>query len=98
MKILRTYKVNELHFAAIARCSCGAGLAYPNDTDEAMRLRAWACSRALLGGVPLPADAELIHVEDAGHDVKPFAFWEVLSERSPRACGATTRPAEGAAA
>jgi len=71
----------SLLYSAVARCRCGAGLAYPLDHDEALRRRSWTCSR-ILRGEPATGD----------HDDLPFAFYEIKSEGQPSARGATTRP------
>lgn len=73
------FTLDELCFAAAARCKCGHGLAYPKDCSFH---GAWSCSGVLLGtadkGVP--------------HEYLPFAFYSVKSEGQPSAYGATTRP------
>lgn len=77
-----TYTDYELLYAATARCRCGAGLAYPLDTTEALKLRAWVCSTALKDD---QADGE--------HDLYPFADWKIREETSiNNAGGHTTRP------
>lgn len=82
----QNYTDKELTYAATGRCKCGAGLAYPLDypldTDEALKLGAWVCSKVLKGEAL--ADQ---------HDHLPFAFWKVREETSiNNASGATTRP------
>jgi hypothetical protein len=73
------FEPTELLFAAVARCRCGAGLAYPIGVGPH---GAWECSRALLEGVV-----------DGEHDALPFAFYSVREEGSIRASkGSTTRP------
>lgn len=75
------YTPEQLRFAAVSRCRCGAGLAYPRD----MNLRGyWECSAILLGEATPSMD----------HDGPyPFMFWSILSEeQKARTGGATTRP------
>lgn len=79
----RSLTAEDLTFSAGVRCvKCGAGLAYV----DLLALRvgvhaAWKCSAVLLGTA-----------EGGGHDVLPFATWDVTSEGNWRAPGATTRP------
>lgn len=71
----------ELVYAATSRCLCGAGLCYPTNVSTH---GAWRCSGVLTHRC----------THDVGqHDVFPFAFYEIKSERQPSAHGATTRPA-----
>ena len=77
------YTDAELTYSATARCHCGAGLAYPGNSAAAQALGSWVCSRVLRDG----AAAE-------EHDRFPFAFYELKSERTISANGATTRPAD----
>lgn len=81
----RKYLAAELRFAATARCTCGAGLAYHKDSHD---LRgAWRCSAAMMHVVPYDD-------QFAGqHEELPFAIYVVKSEDQPSANGATTRPA-----
>lgn len=79
-KGLGDFKSEELIFAALSRCPCGAGLAYPKDIGIN---GAWNCSAILMG----IADTKTLH-----EDALPFAFYEVKSELQPSANGATTRP------
>jgi hypothetical protein len=77
----------ELCFAAFARCTCGAGLAYLYKSGMHGR---WDCSAILKG------DAARGTTHDGPF---PFAFYSIKSEGQPSAQGATTRPqTEGAAA
>lgn len=76
----RTYRDDELVYAATSRCACGAGYAYPADAGPH---GAWDCAAILRG----TADPAVTHSA-----VLPFTFWEVKSERQPSAYGATTRP------
>lgn len=71
-------KLNNLVFAAEARCPCGAGLAYNKSNND----NCWDCSDILLG----KADKKLIHTAKL-----PFVFWEIKSEEQPSAKGLTTR-------
>lgn len=92
---MRTYKIDQLRFSAIERCTCGAGLAYPPGYGEEPEARAWTCSRVLLGEVPLgadPAPSDLVRAEAAGHVVKPFPLWNVVPEGGTFAGTDTTRP------
>ena len=80
-----TYTVAELVYAAVARCPCGAGIAYPRDAEPYGETAYWDCSAILTG--------------TAGEGVKhtdklPFMFYEIKSEYQPSAHGATTRPVE----
>lgn len=80
-----SFALDELIFAATARCSCGAGLAYPKNVGMH---GAWTCSDILLGRAKPKGDPESkMHDGDL-----PFAFYEVKSENQPSAGGATTRP------
>lgn len=80
------YTDDALTYSAHARCRCGAGLAYPADRDARGR-ESWVCSLVLRDGVA-----------EEGHDSFPFAFYEVKSEHTPSAHGASTRPADAAPA
>lgn len=78
----RTYPDTELLYAATSRCKCGAGLAYPIDSEQAMKFGAWVCSRVLNGG----ATGE--------HESFLWAFYKVRAETSVNNDGGrTTRPA-----
>lgn len=72
-----------LLYAATARCAaCSAGLAHPRDHALALQLRAWVCSAALKGEVPLD-----------GHDSLSFGFSKIREETSINNRGGhTTRP------
>lgn len=100
----QTFTVMELLYAADTRCTCGAGLAYPLNISEAMKLNAWVCSRVLLGEVvidtsksdPKPNGLGPIRRYDltgAEHVGLPFWCYSVKSEGQPSAMGASTRPA-----
>lgn len=100
----RTFTVLELLYAASTLCTCGAGMAYPLDTKEAFKLRAWVCSRVLLGEVEIDTsrpDAEpnglgpirRYDLTGAEHIGLPWWCYSVKSEGQPSAMGATTRPA-----
>ena len=78
------FRLDELVFAASARCRvCGHGLAY-GGTDRGVLWTQWYCSGLLTG--------ESIYDGETVHDALPFAFWKVTSETSPQAHGRTTRP------
>jgi hypothetical protein len=80
---MKQYTDLELEYAAGARCDCGAGMAHPLDTGEALRLGAWVCSDVLKG-----------KVTGEQHKSLPFAFWKVREESSINNHGNhTTRPA-----
>ncbi len=97
------YTSAELRYSAGARCTCGAGLAYPLDHADAQELSAWVCSRVLLGEVEMPpvvssapsgffAPIERPDVAGVVHQEFSFASYEIKSEAQPSARGATTRP------
>ena len=72
--------IDELVYAAVKRCPCGAGMAYAKGSGPRGH---WDCSAILLG----TAD------KDVRHEAKlPFAFWSSRSENQPSAQGHTTRP------
>lgn len=73
---------HELLYAATARCACGAGMAYPLDASEALRLGAWLCSDVLKGNAN----------PGTKHDELPFAIWKVREETSINNTVGTTRP------
>lgn len=78
----RPLTAEDLTFSAGVRCRCTAGMAYA--TLLSLRVAgaaAWRCSAVLLGEVP-----------GEGHDVLPFAFYDVKSEGCHAAPHATTRP------
>ncbi len=88
----RIWRDGELIYAATARCSCGAGLAYaPADTGDGTPFKgpsSWDCSDILTGrAVPSGQEGAKVHDEPA-----PFAFYEIKSEGQPSAQGRTTRP------
>lgn len=84
----RTYRDDELTYAATSRCPCGAGLAYPLGTGSR---GAWDCADILTGrAIPSGQPGAAMHT-----DRLPFVFWEVKSEHQPSANGATTRPKAG---
>jgi hypothetical protein len=72
---------DDLEWAAVARCVCGAGLTYPKFIGDPQG--SWICSAVLLG----TAAAESEHDQ-----AKPFSFWSIKSDVQPSANGATTRP------
>lgn len=76
---------NELVYSAIARCQCGAGLAYAKRSGPDGY---WDCSAVLTGrAAPKGQPGSVVH----SHQF-PFAFYEIKSEQQPSAGGATTRP------
>ena len=82
--VCRPWTDRQLKYAAVDRCRCGAGLAHPLDTRQALRLRAWVCARVLRGEVGVLAEE---------HDSLDFAFYKVREETSiNNAEGGTTRP------
>lgn len=85
MATKRDKQLKAMTFAATARCSCGAGLAYDATcVEEPFRYPSyWDCSAILLG----EADKTVQHTAKL-----PFAFYELKSDNQPSANGATTRP------
>ena len=74
----------RLVYSAASYCPCGAGLAYDLTGDSGNpRHGYWDCSAILLG----TADRSVRHTAQL-----PFRFYEVMSERSPRARGQSSRP------
>jgi hypothetical protein len=74
------FTLEELTFSALARCGCGAGIAYPKNIGIH---GAWYCSAILLG----EAKPGTTH-----NSPLPFAMYEIKSENQPSAGGVTTRP------
>ena len=74
--------LKRLVFSAKTRCQCGAGMAY----DPRARQPVWDCSAILLG------DALVAGEHGACDHSSPCQYFEVTSERSLVASGATTRP------
>lgn len=85
--MIRKYDEADLRFSAVARCRCGAGLAYPKDgsnpdLDSTMKMASdWFCSKLLTEKVP-----------EGEHDSFRFDKYEIKSEDQPSAQGRTTRP------
>lgn len=77
----KVFTDSELIYSAVARCKCGAGLAYAPDMD----MDAWHCSVVLTTGIVETSSA-------LDHSYYPFAFYEIKSENQPSASGDTTRP------
>lgn len=75
--------LKRLVFSAKARCDCGAGLAY----DKRASHPAWDCSAILLGDALFVAGERGV----CEHSL-PCDYYEVTSEKSRTADGATTRP------
>ena len=73
------FEPKELRYAAVARCVCGAGFAYPKNSGMD---GCWHCSAILTG----------VAEKGTTHDsALPFRFYEVKSEDQPSAEGRTTR-------
>lgn len=86
---MKTYKPDELTYSATARCKCGAGLAYPLDAEESMKLRAWFCADCLLGKV------DTATAPKGSHDAYDFMFFSIKGEGQPSVGRyASTRPLE----
>lgn len=75
--------LRRLVFSARERCECGAGLAYERRANPLV----WDCSAILLGDALLEAGERGV-----AHHRPPCGYFDVVSERSPIARGATTRP------
>lgn len=73
----KPFEASELKYAAVARCPCGHGLAYPDNLGASY----WDCAGVLMGLV----DLNVQHT-----DKLPFAFYSVKSESAERG---TTRGA-----
>lgn len=88
----KTFKDDELIYAAYTRCKCGAGMAYP----EGISIHgAWRCSAQLKSGLNGESiDDTTYRTEDGVEHTKdyPFMYYEIKSENQPSANGATTRP------
>ena len=81
----QTPLLERLVFAAFSRCICGCGMAYDPAGESGKPIHGFfECSAKLLGF----ADYSIPHSEQL-----PFTMYSVLTERQPRANGATTRPA-----
>ena len=72
---------SKLVYSAAARCPCGSGLAYLQDSTD----NYWDCAKIWLG----TADHGVQHTAKL-----PFVFYEIKGENQPSANGATTRPKE----
>lgn len=81
----------QLRYAATARCTCGAGMAYEPGGESGKPIHGyWDCS-AILTGTAIPSGQP----GAVKHESRlPFAFYEIKSEGQPSAHGATTRPTE----
>jgi hypothetical protein len=76
---------DELVYAAVTRCRCGSGLAYPKEIGVH---GGWYCSDILTGRA-----TKKDNWQEVEHDDRfPFLFYSILSETQPRAMGSTTRP------
>jgi hypothetical protein len=69
-------------FSARSRCKCGAPIAYQEGAALDGAWKCWSVMEAERKNETL----------DGVHDEFPFAFYSVISESSPRADGASTRP------
>lgn len=94
-----TWTDEELLYSATARCRCGAGLAYPLDHDEAMKVRAWCCSVAFKHEATRVSDqtrhafAGKNEPRPGDHDTFPWAFFKIREETSVNNDGGhSTRP------
>jgi len=95
-----TWTDEELLYSATARCRCGAGLAYPLDHDEAMKIRAWCCSFVMKSEGSKVTDqtqhafaGKSNEPRPGEHDAFPFAFFKIREETSVNnAGGHSTRP------
>lgn len=75
--------LRRLVFSAQDRCDCGAGLAYDRRSGHPV----WDCSAILLGDALLTAGERGVAEHRA-----TCGYYEIVSERSRTADGATTRP------
>lgn len=73
--------MDDLVYAATARCLCGAGFAYRRSSNAEY----WECSDILL-------ESDQYGVVHTGR--LSFASWGIVPEGDHRAHGATTRPRE----
>lgn len=76
------FRMDELIFASLARCECGAGFAYPKGVGV---WGSWYCSDILRG------KAETNSSEIKHSNCRPFSMYNIKSEQQPSANGATTR-------
>lgn len=83
------FELSELRFSAIARCFCGAGMAYPKNQNMGLK-GFWSCSDILLGRAIRKGQEGAKEHEGRLH----FAFYEIKSEEQPSVNGQTTRPKE----
>lgn len=94
------YKPSELCYSQVAKCRCGAGLAYWSPgfflRNRPPESEGWCCADILMGRIPLadgmaavPLFASLggMETSDAKHDYLPFNFYEVRSEDQPNRNG-----------
>lgn len=78
------YTDKQLLYSTTARCKCGAGLAYPLNHKEALKLRAWVCSEWL-------KHSDTLNPKE--HESFPFAVYKIREETSINNRGGfTTRP------
>lgn len=79
-KMEASFSADELVFSASSRCTCGAGLAYP---DGIGINGSWHCADILQGKAePAKSGNAKLHTS-----AMPFSFYEIKSERD----GLTTR-------
>lgn len=91
------YQPHELRYSQMARCRCGAGLAYyppgfflRNRPPES---EGWVCADLLTGKVPADGikDELMVSIGNANagkHVYLPFNFYEIRSEDQPNRNGA----------
>jgi len=79
------FTIDELVFSAEARCICGAGLAYP---DNSGIQGSWYCADILLGKALPKSNSDSKQHSGA----YPFSFYNIKSEGQPSAESKTTRP------
>lgn len=77
------YTERDLRYSAIAKCPCGAGLAYPIAHFNSPTEGYWDCSKIWLG----TADKNVQHT-----DRLPWIFYDIRSEDASKNETRTTRP------
>lgn len=75
--------LRRLVFSATERCDCGAGLAYVRRAGQPV----WDCSAILLGDALLTSGERGVALHR-----EPCGYYDIVSEKSRAADGATTRP------
>lgn len=86
-RMLKKPVADRLVYAAMARCACGAGLAYDPYGESGGPRGYWDCSDILLDRAAAKGEPGAVQHSDRF----PFTFYEIKSERQPSANGATTR-------